>query len=136
MSRPSPQLLINGLRGLLALLLAMLLLPALAHHDIEASVPGSRLEGSVHYLIDSGGQRQLADVVAAPASAYTYLSSRVCVLSSSKLARCRIRPLLLRISTDSPSISPTIPPCYSLRRQRSARGCSATRHWDLGPLQA
>jgi diguanylate cyclase (GGDEF)-like protein len=70
MSRPSPQLLINGLRGLLALLLAMLLLPALAHHDIEASVPGSRLEGSVHYLIDSGGQRQLADVVAAPASAY------------------------------------------------------------------
>ena len=31
---------------------------------------------------------------------------------------------------------PTIPPCYSLARQRSARGCSATRHWDLGPLQA
>ena len=61
---------------------------------------------------------------------------RVSVHSSSKLARCRIRQLLLRISTDSPSISPTIPPCYSLRRQRSARGCSATRHWDLGPLQA
>jgi hypothetical protein len=65
-----------------------------------------------------------------------YLSSRVSVHSSVKLARCRIRQLLLRISTDSPSISPTIPPCYSLRRQRSARGCSATRHWDLGPLQA
>ena len=31
---------------------------------------------------------------------------------------------------------PTIPPCFSLARQRSARGCSATRHWDLGPLQA
>ena len=71
-----------------------------------------------------------------PDSPHPYLPSRVSVHSSSKLARCRIRQLLLRISTDSPLISPTIPPCYSLRRQRSARGCSATRHWDLGPLQA
>jgi hypothetical protein len=45
-----------------------------------------------------------------PDSPHSHLSSRVSVHSSSKLARCRIRQLLLRISTDSPSISPTIPP--------------------------
>jgi diguanylate cyclase (GGDEF)-like protein len=70
MTRPSFQPLTHWLRGLLAVLLVCVLMPALAHHDIEASLPGSRLQGTVDYLVDESGQQQLADVMAAPRSAY------------------------------------------------------------------
>ena len=79
---------------------------------------GSESEGGPWCPSQSTGRRRLIPRFPSLASLFARYASACILHPSSHAARCRIRKLLLRISTDSPSISPTIAPCYSLRAGR------------------